>query len=458
MINSYEQLKEGRRLLWHLQYLLREPHLIKEVEPSYFGSGPISSIFEIVKGSYEKYGRVLTKEELKVNVRLKYTTEDISEDLLNTIISDNVTDGINPDFIKESFNKWVEYSKWEYSIRKAAALLKTHDPNKDDLAAKLDSIFKKASTITSEPTKLVDIFDININSFVKQERFSSGYEFIDQCLGGGFWPGSLITIVAGAKVGKSAWVMNIAKEVMLRGKNVVFISLELTEEMIFKRFMASSYNKPISEIEYLIDYEKQTLEKLRLDAIMNNPDRGKLAITQLPTSRATVLQIENLLKRSEEELKCHWDLVVIDYFNLLSGKGDNSYVKIKNVVEELRGMAMENKWTVLSPTQTNREGIKSENMELAHLSESINVAATSDVLFALETNDKLKSEGKQRMRCMLSRVSDMQDHYRDYQINWSTMIIKETYSVDKKGNERDTKMADEIDKITGTCMNLVDQP
>lgn len=449
---TYEQLKEGNKLIWYFHHIMDNPYLMKDVEPSYFGQGPIAQVYEVSRNTYFKEGRVAQADEVKDRIRTSYSREEISDAVIDTILraQGSGTQATDPEFVKSAFNKWLEYSKVEGAIKKSISYLKTAGSDVDLIEA-ISSIYKKEITRPQQEGGMVDIFDMSSYDFVKKERFSSGYEFIDECLGGGFWKGSLITFMAGAKVGKSAWMVNLAREAMLQGKNVAFISLELTEEMMFKRFISSCLDKCMNEVDDILNRDRGVLEGYVKDYTSKYNKLGKIFIKQLPTSRVNVNDIETMLLQTAAMQNLEWDLVIIDYFNLINAKGDNSYTRIKNVVEALRGMAMENQWAVVSPTQANRDGIKSESAELSHISESINVAATTDVLFALETSDKLREEGRQRVRCMLTRVSDKQDRYKEYNVNWSTMIIREAKDLKEDETTQIIALAeDDLDKLFRT--------
>lgn len=447
---SYEQLLEGRRLIWYLHFLINNEQYISQVEPEYFTvrntNSLLSTIYSVVKDFYSTHRKVPTLLDIKEGTRLLLSKEEISDDILDMALNPKTTEGISSDFIKENFLTWLEYVKVHTALTRGLALIKTTQPGKD-LVSEIQTIFKRLQK-PAEEESVKDLFDMAAYNFVKAERFSTGYKFIDEALAGGLWRGSLISFLAGPKVGKSGWMINIAKNLSMSGKNVCFISLELTEEMVFKRFSNNILDISSEELEYIIETDEDKFREMIREFKENNPQMGKLAIKQLPTSRANPAVLENMLLRAQEELGIIWDVVIIDYFNLLSGKGENSYIRIKNIVEELRGMAMENGWAIISPTQANRDGAKSESLELSNISESINVAATVDVLFSLETSETLREQGKQRVRCLLSRVSGKQDYYQDYDVNWNTMRIKECPYQRSKGSEMEAKMMDQIDEIT----------
>ena len=68
------------------------------------------------------------------------------------------------------------------------------------------------------------------------------------------------------------------------------------------------------------------------------------------------------------------DVIVLDYLNLVGSyrirDASNTHATMKNVAEELRGLAVEKNLMLVTATQTNRAGQTASDFELTEVSES----------------------------------------------------------------------------------------
>ena len=158
-------------------------------------------------------------------------------------------------------------------------------------------------------------------------------------------------------VGKSLFMCHVASSVLLQGKNVLYITMEMAEEKIAERIDANLLNVNIQDIGEL---PKQTFEKKVTNLAQKT--QGTLIIKEYPTASAhsghfTALLNELALKKSFRP-----DIIFIDYLNICAssryrgGSNVNSYTVIKSIAEELRGLACEANVPIVSATQTTRSG------------------------------------------------------------------------------------------------------
>ena len=106
------------------------------------------------------------------------------------------------------------------------------------------------------------------------------------------------------------------------------------------------------------------------------------------------------------------DILFVDYLNICSSnrfKGQtnvNSYMYIKAVAEELRGLAVETNIPIMSATQTNRAGFTSSDIGLEDTSESFGLPATADFMFALISNEELDDLNQIAVKQLKNRYND----------------------------------------------------
>jgi hypothetical protein len=106
------------------------------------------------------------------------------------------------------------------------------------------------------------------------------------------------------------------------------------------------------------------------------------------------------------------DILFIDYLNICASsrfKGAtnvNSYMYIKSIAEELRGLAVETNLPIMSATQTTRSGFVSSDIGLEDTSESFGLPATADLMFALISNEELEELNQIAVKQLKNRYND----------------------------------------------------
>jgi hypothetical protein len=214
-------------------------------------------------------------------------------------------------------------------------------------------------------------------------------------------------------VGKSLFMCHVAASVLLQGKNVLYITLEMAEERIAERIDANLLNVPIQDI---VDLPKNIFETK-----VNNlakKTQGTLIIKEYPTASAHAGHFKSLLNELSLKKSFKPDIIFIDYLNICASsryKGNsniNSYTFVKAIAEELRGLAVEFNVPIVSATQTTRSGYGSSDVELTDTSESFGLPATADLMFALISTEELEGLGQILVKQLKNRYNDPTIHKR----------------------------------------------
>jgi replicative DNA helicase len=199
---------------------------------------------------------------------------------------------------------------------------------------------------------------------------------------------------------------HFASSVLLQGKNVLYITLEMAEERIAERIDANLLNVSVQQLQ---DLPKQMYESKIIKLAQKTV--GKLIIKEYPTASAHAGHFKALL--SELSLKKGFspDIIFIDYLNICGSsryKGSivNSYTYVKAIAEELRGLAVEFNVPIFSATQTTRSGYSSTDVDLTDTSESFGLPATADLMFALISTEELEQINQILVKQLKNRYND----------------------------------------------------
>jgi len=240
----------------------------------------------------------------------------------------------------------------------------------------------------------------------KEDKIPFDLEYFNKITKGGLPNKTLNIILAGTGVGKSLALCHFASSILLQGKNVLYITLEMAEEKIAERIDANLLNVPIQE---LADLSRQMFEN-KVNSIAKKT-QGSLVIKEYPTASAHSGHFKALLNELALKKSFRPDIIFIDYLNICAssrfknGSNINSYTVIKSIAEELRGLAVEFNVPICSATQTTRSGFGSSDPELTDTSESFGLPATADLMFALISTEELEQLGQIMVKQLKNRYS-----------------------------------------------------
>lgn len=241
-------------------------------------------------------------------------------------------------------------------------------------------------------------------------RVPTGFPTFDEYISGGLPPFTLSVILAKIHGAKSTFLANMAARQVVMGKNVILVSLEMSEDAFAQRFDSIFSLLDINRM-YKETKLKKKLMKSLLD-IKKNPNRGNLYIKQYPTGKATVddyrKYLRELLIRGIKP-----SIFICDYLNLMKPQykthGD-MYTDVKNISEELRALSFEFTIPVVSVSQLNREGMKIafDEVDFTYISESVGVMATADfcAIFGSDENSAVY-EGEIFYKIVKNRLGGM---------------------------------------------------
>jgi len=199
----------------------------------------------------------------------------------------------------------------------------------------------------------------------------------------------------------------MAANCLEQGKNVLYITLEMAEERIAERIDANLMNISMEDLHNL---PKQMFDD-KIERIKKKTS-GKLIIKEYPTASANSAHFRGLLKELAIKKTFKPDIIFIDYLNICASsrfKGAtnvNSYMYIKSIAEELRGLAVETNLPIMSATQTTRSGFVSTDIGLEDTSESFGLPATADLMFALISNEELDKLNQIAVKQLKNRYND----------------------------------------------------
>lgn len=187
---------------------------------------------------------------------------------------------------------------------------------------------------------------------------------------------------------------NDAAEFVRRGKNTIFITCEMSPEKVTRRISANLFDITLDEYDTLVESTEKVKKKLKNLSAMSMLPLGKLFIKEFPTGQCTVMDVERYVKEIEEQYKIKIDVVVIDYINIMCNyrnpNSENTYLKIKALAEDLRGLAVKYDFIVDTASQIGRNALDCSDIALTDVSESMGLTHTCDSIIGIIQTEEMR--------------------------------------------------------------------
>ena len=380
------------------------PYLKKE----YFEEEHNKLLFDLISNFIDKYEKCPTKESLAIDLQNVTSLTDQQFKISLEAIDKVNDEKLDQTWLVDSTEEWCRNRAIYLSLLESIQIADGKDEKKDKGA--IPSILSDAIAVSFDNRIGHDYLTNYQERFEYYNRVEEKVPFdlsmFNKITKGGLSNKTLNVALAGTGVGKSLFMCHVAAATLLQGKNVLYITCEMSEEKIAERIDANLLGVNIQDIA---DLPKQIFES-KVNKLIKKT-KGKLIIKEYPTASAHVGHFKSLLNELSLKTSFKPDLIFVDYLNICAsqrfkGAVVNSYTYVKAIAEELRGLAVENNVPIISATQTTRSGYGSSDVDLTDTSESFGLPATADFMFALITTEESEQLGQILVKQLKNRYND----------------------------------------------------
>ena len=396
-----------------LKNLLHNEEYVRKVIPfikaDYFEDLTQKIVFEEISSFVEQYNKPATKEILCIEAEKRSDINDSSYKDVTNLISSLSDEPSEYEWLVTTTEKWCRDRAIYLALMESIQLADGKDDTKGRDA--IPTILSDALAVSFDShvghDYLLDYEERYESYHRKEDKIPFDLEFFDKITKGGIPNKTLNIALAGTGVGKSLFMCHFASSVLLQGKNVLYITLEMAEEKIAERIDANLLNINIQDITDLpkVMYENKVTS-------VSKKTQGSLIIKEYPTAAAHSGHFKGLLNELALKKSFRPDIIFIDYLNICASSryrtnnNVNSYSYIKAIAEELRGLAVEANLPIVSATQTTRSGFASSDVDLTDTSESFGLPATADLMFALISTEELEELNQIMVKQLKNRYND----------------------------------------------------
>lgn len=393
--------------------LVSSPDYIRKVIPymerEYFPDVGDQIVFSLIKDHFLKYGRPPTIESVSIDLERRTLKESFYNKAKEVISELDDQKEIDVDWLSDATEDWCKRRAFFNAVLGASDLL-----DKDDT-----TLYNSAQEKMQQA--LAVGFDSNLGSAYiedaedrfkrykeKPDKLLCGFDGFDEATKGGFRNETMTVLMASTGIGKSMFLCNFAANFMLRGKNVIYITLEMSEDAVNKRIDCN-----------LLDLTEDQLESAEFEdlvTLMSNlklKNIGKLKVKNYPSGSAHAGHFRHYIQELRLKEGFIPDIIIVDYLNICASstmkKSSGLYEHDGAIAVEIRALAQEFHCRLFTATQVNREGSKNNDFDLTDTSNSWGVPHASDYFYGIVTTDILTEHGKMIVKRLKDRYRAIEE-------------------------------------------------
>lgn len=395
-------------------HLINDEEYSRKVTPflrsEYFTTRTNKIIYELIFNYIDIYHKIPTKEALYTKLQaLDNVTEDEFKDCDTFLKALKADSNTSLDWLVDETEKFCQERAVYNAIMDSIKIIDKKDTKRNKGA--IPQILTEALAVSFDSNIGHDFIDDAENRYdfyhLREEKLEFDLEYFNKITKGGLSKKTLNIILASTGVGKTMFMTHCAAHHLTLGKNVLYITMEMAEERIAERIDANLMDVTVDELKEL---PRESFDK-KINRIKAKT-HGKLIIKEYPTAAAGSSHFRHLLQELRIKKSFKPDVIYIDYLNICSsarmkmGGSVNSYMYVKAIAEELRGLAVEFDVPIISATQSNRDAYNSSDVGLDNTSESFALPATADFMFALISTEELQDLNQILVKQLKNRYDD----------------------------------------------------
>lgn len=380
---------EKQRIVFEL--LLSNPDLFAKcnsiIKPNYFDPYLKKSV-AYIQEYFEKYHTLPTAPIIKAETKLEITKIPLEK--------------AEQEYVATEIETFCRNKAIEEAILAAPALLEKQD------FGTIEMNLKAAIQVSLNRDLGINYFE-NVEARLRDllnnsPMIKSGWKDVDEALGGGIiGRQELLLWAASSGIGKSIVMSNLGINLIEQGYNVIYISLELADRIVAKRF--DSMVTSISQADILDNISKVVAG---VDHFKHK-NKGELFIKRMPESTTTANHIRAYLKEFEQTHAFKPDAIIIDYLDLMASNrnisSENIWLKDKFVSEECRAIGFDYDCAIITASQLGRSSIEAEKVNQGHIQGGFSKIQSADLMIAIIQTDQMRATGEYIFEFLKTRNS-----------------------------------------------------
>ena len=401
----------------YIEFLLSDPELYARcqaiINAEYFDRKLRKSV-KFIQEHVNGYSVVPTPEQLKAQTGVEFT-----------LIKD----------IDERHDEWFLDDFEQFCKHKALAnaILNSTDLLEENQFGAVEKLIKDAVQVSLAKNLGTDYYTEPAERLRNLKTLnggtSTGWQTMDSKLFGGFNKGELNIFAGGSGAGKSIFLQNLALNWSLMKLNVVYVSLELSENLTAMRMDAMNTGYSTRDLY-------KNLDDVDLRIKMQKKKAGSIQIVQL-TSGCTVNDIRAYLKEYTIQTGIRADCILIYYLDLMMPAQkkvppSDLFIKDKFVSEELRNLSVELDILFATASQLNRGAVDEIEFDHSHIAGGLSKIQTADNVIGIFSSRAMRERGRIQIQFMKTRSSSGVGQKVDLEFDLNTLRLRDLSEEDQE--------------------------
>ena len=375
-------------------HALKKPQYLMHMGGDFFTNPELQYLANNAKLFFQEYKESPTCEQMKSII--KGDKKELSPEIVDSLYDIEIS-AYESEWLSNITEGWIRFRTLNHNMFAAATLMKTTDislENVNEIVEKAASMVGDTNLLNFDRDLGDDFWDVESHRNLKAEKVPSSWEYWNKVSHGGLDRKTLTCYIGDTNVGKSIILCNEAANYVRMGKNVLFVTCEMAKEKVTRRISANLFDMNLEDYDKLVENPAKVKKKINNFRSSSFFEPGKLRIKELPTGQGTVLDVERYIKEVEETYKYKVDVVIIDYINIMCNyrqpNSENTYLKIKTLAEDLRGLAVKYDVLMITASQIGRSALDSSDINITDVSESMGLMHTVDNCIGIIQTEEMR--------------------------------------------------------------------
>jgi replicative DNA helicase len=383
--------------------------VIPFLKDTYFSDKAESQILKLSLEFFNKHNRATTPEILSLELKNVKGLSDAELETAQLLVNSFSTTPTDIDWLLTATETFCKKRAIYLAIMESIGIMDGSSKLTDDAIPKLlaDAININFDSSVGH-AYLADASDRFDQYNLVEDKISFGITALDKLTKGGMSRKTLNSVGGSSGAGKSIFMTNNAAVALAAGKNVLYITMEMSEIRISERIDANLMNITVDSIKGL----PKDVFMSKIDKI-SSKTHGKLYVKEYPTGAAHSGHFRGLLEELKTKQNFIPNLIIIDYLGICAsarikmGGSTNTNTYVKTIAEELRSLAIEFNVPILTGHQLNRGAYDNSDVSMADTADSIGLIMSLDSAFTLIATDELSEMDQIIIKMLKNRYGEL---------------------------------------------------
>jgi replicative DNA helicase len=363
------------------------------IKPEFFESAGNAALVAVVTRYFERYkkapgDKTTLTSVLRDAIRDKVLPTEIAKLALAVVPAVYETDVSDREYVADECATFARHQAVSKAILESVELVEKRDF--DAIGRSLRKALDTGVQVTGGAYNYAEM--VKARTQDRKDRaagirpptgITTGYKVVDDYLYHKGWGRKELAVLMGAaKAGKSMGLISFGVNAIANGYRTLYVTLEVAAGIIAERIDANVSERAMFELgSHVHEVEEKVC------AFMSKA--APFIIHEFPTGTMKPSDLRRLIEHYKSQ-GVTFDLVIVDYADLMAPERstDNIQENSKSVYVNLRGMAMQEGFAMLTATQTNREGAKKAVATMTDVAEDFNKIRIADVVISINKTEE----------------------------------------------------------------------